>query len=56
MPTKMMARTTKMLTYSAGLPTEIWSGGMKLNTNARSDPMKPAPPMIHIPVVPPGSR
>lgn len=30
------------------LPVFIWLGGMKLKTNAKSEPPKPTNPMIHI--------
>lgn len=35
------------------LPVEIWLGGMKLSTNASSEPQKPRPPTSHIRPLPP---
>lgn len=44
----------RALTKVNELPIAIWSGGIKLNSNAINEPINPKPAIIIIPSFPPG--
>ena len=54
--TKMSAPTMRIPTYTAGLPTGICPGGIKLKQKAVRLLSKPTPATTHMPKLPPGTR